>query len=148
MARNRLKSWVFLFAAGVLAMPEARATGSLACSIDDANLAFTLFASTNREHGTIVSITEATVTLKAATLTKMGREFKLEREHVIQQWWLQREMRIAINVESENGSLLLAITGQGNPTQERYSGRYSLKLSFPGGGSRTATGRLKGCSAD
>jgi hypothetical protein len=127
--------------------PGASATGDLACTIDDANLALALFASTNREHGTIVGITEGTLTLKAAPLTKLGREFKVESEHVIQQWFLQRELRIAIAVENDNGSLLLAITGQGNPTLERYSGRYSLKVSFPDGGNRTVTGRIKGCSA-
>jgi hypothetical protein len=148
VARNILKSRVFLVAACALAMPEARATGSLSCTIDDANLALVLFASTNREHGTIVGVTEGTLTLKEGALTTMGREFKLEGEHVIQQWFLQRELRIAINVENDNGSLLLAITGQGNPTQERYSGRYSLKVSSPDGGTRTATGRIKGCSAD
>jgi len=147
MGWKSLKSWVFLSAFVALGGPGASATGDLTCTIDDANLALALFASTNREHGTIVGITEGTLTLKAGALAKLGREFKLETEHVIQQWFLQRELRIAIAVANDNGSLLLAITGQGNPTQERYSGRYSLKVSFPDGGDRTATGRIKGCDA-
>ena len=147
MGWKPLKSWVFLAAFVALGGSRASATGDLVCTIDDANLALALFAGTNREHGTIVGITEGTLTLKAGALTKLGREFKLEREHVIQQWFLQRELRIAIAVGNDNGSLLLAITGQGNPTQERYSGRYSLKVSFRDGGDRTATGRIKGCDA-
>lgn len=142
-----LKLWAFLAASIALVAPKALATGDLACTIDDANLAFAMFASTNREHGTIVSVTEGTLTLKASALAKMGRDFKVEREHIVQQWFLHRELRIAINVENDSGSLLLAITGQGNRTQERYSGRYVLKLSSPDGGARTVTGRIKDCSA-
>jgi hypothetical protein len=147
MGRKALKSWAFVAAVLGLGAADARATGDLTCAIDDANLAFTLFASTNREHGTIVSVTEASLTLKAGSLSKLGREIKVEHEHIIQQWFLQREIRIAVNVESDNGSLLLAITGQGNRTQERYAGRYILKASFPDGSTRTVSGRIKGCSA-
>ena len=35
------------------------------------------------------------------------RTFKVEREHIIQQWFLQRELRIAVNIENDSGSLLL-----------------------------------------
>lgn len=145
MGRKKLKSRAFLAACIALLASEASATGNLSCEIDDGNLAFALFASTNRDHGTIVSVTEGSLTLKASALAKLGREFKVEREHIVQQWLLQRELRIAVNVENDNGSLLLAITGQGNRTQERYSGRYSLKLSFPDGSTRSVTGRIKGC---
>src|SRR5262245_5061989 len=145
MGRKNLKSQVFLAACIALTAPQAWTTGDLSCTIDDANLAFTMFASTSRDHGTIVSVAEGSLTLKASALARMGREFKVEHEHIIQQWFLQRELRIAVNVENDNGSLLLAITGQGNRTQERYSGRYSLKLSFPDGSTRSATGRIKGC---
>jgi hypothetical protein len=87
------------------------------------------------------------LTLKASPLAKVGRAFKVEHEHIIQQWFLQRELRLAINLDNDNGSLLLAITGQGNPNQEKYSGRYLLKLSFPDGSTRNLTGRIKGCNA-
>jgi hypothetical protein len=147
MGRKALKSWAVPAALLLFSGSDALATGDLTCAIDDANLAFTLFASTNRDHGTIVSVAEGSLTLKASPLAKMGREFKVEREHIIQQWFQQRELRIAINVDNDNGSLLLAITGQGNRNQEKYSGRYSLKLSFPDGGTRSVTGRIKGCDA-
>jgi hypothetical protein len=147
MGRKVLKLWAFLAASMTLVAPEASATGDLSCTINDANLAFAMFASTNREHGTIVCVTEGTLTLKASALAKMGRDFKVEREHIIQQWFLQRELRIAVNIEKDSGSLLLAITGQGNRTQERYSGRYVLKLSSPDRDARTVTGRIKDCSA-
>jgi len=148
MGWKTLKLQAFLAVCLAAGTPGAWATGDLSCEIDDANLAFSLFASTNREHGTIVSMTEASLALKASTLAKkMGRDFKIERDHVIQQWFLQRELRIAINIDNDNGSLLLAITGQGNRTQERYSGRYVLKLSYSDGSTRTVSGRIKECSA-
>jgi hypothetical protein len=147
MGWKPLKSLVFLIAFLGLGGPAAWATGDLSCAIDDANLAFTLFASTNRDHGTIVSLTEGSLTLKTAALAKTGRDFKVERDHIIQQWFLQQEPRIAVNIDNDNGSLLLAITGQGDATQERYAGRYVLKLSFPDSSTRTVTGRIKGCTA-
>ena len=109
MGRKVLKSCAFLAASMTLVAPKALATGGLACTIDDANLAFAMFASTNRDHGTIVVMTEGTLTLKANALAKMGRTFKVEREHIIQQWFQQRELRIAVNIENDSGSLLLAI---------------------------------------
>lgn len=147
MGWKALKSWVFPAAFLALGASEARATGDLTCAIDDANLAFALFASTNRDHGTIVSVAEGSMTLKANALMKMGREFKVEHEHIIQQWFLQRELRLAINMDNDNGSLLLAITGQGDRNQKKYSGRYLLKVSFPDGSTRSVTGRIKDCSA-
>ena len=142
-----LKLRLFLAGSVALGAPDALATGDLTCAIDDASLAFMMFASTNREHGTIMSLSEGSLTLKTGALAKMGREFKVEREHIIQQWLLQRELRIAINIDNDNGSLLLTITGQGNSMQERYTGRYVLKVSFPDSSTRTVTGRIKGCSA-
>jgi hypothetical protein len=68
-----LKLWAFLAASIALMAPKALATEDLACTIDDANLAFAMFASTNRDHGTIVGMTEGTLTLKANALAKMGR---------------------------------------------------------------------------
>ena len=147
MGSKGLKLRTFLAVSIALAASDALATGDLTCEIDDTSLAFTMFASTNREHGTIMSLSEASLTLKAAALAKIGREFKVEREHIIQQWLLQRELRIAVNIDNDNGSLLLTITGQGNATQERYTGRYVLKVSFPDSSTRTVTGRIKGCSA-
>ena len=147
MASKGLKLRTFLAVSIALAASDALATGDLSCEIDDASLAFTMFASTNRDHGTIMSLSEGSLTLKTGTLAKMGREFKVEREHIIQQWLLQRELRIAVNIDNDNGSLLLTITGQGNATQERYTGRYVLKLSFPDSSTRSVTGRIKGCSA-
>jgi hypothetical protein len=147
MGRKALKLWVFLAGTVALGASGAGATGDLSCAIDDGSLAFALFASTNRDHGTIVSVADGSLALKAGALAKIGRAFKIEREHIIQQWFLQRELRIAVNVENDNGSLLLAITGQGNKTQDRYAGRYLLKVSFPDGSTRTVTGRIKGCEA-
>jgi len=62
---------------GPAAIP-AGATGNLDCAIDDANLAFALSANVGREHGTIVNLLGAELTLKDAGLTKLGREFKVE----------------------------------------------------------------------
>lgn len=148
MPWKTLKLLVFLILGITGGGTVVRATGDLSCSIDDANLDFAMFASTNRDHGTIVNLVEGTLKLKTGALAKIGREFKLERDNIIQHWMLQRELRIAVNVDTDNGSLLLAITGQSNRTQERYSGRYDLKLSFPDGTTRTATGRIKSCSAE
>lgn len=147
MGWKPLKLWLFLATLAMLGATDAFATGDLTCTIDDANVGLTMFASTNREHGTIVSVTEGTLTLKSGALAKLGRELKIEREHIIQQWLLHRELRIAINLDNDNGSLLLTISGQGNATQERYSGRYALKASFADGTTRILAGRIKGCSA-
>jgi len=147
MTWKPLKMRLFLAGSVALGASDAMATGDLTCAIDDASLAFTMHASTNREHGTIMSLSEASLTLKAAALAKIGREFKVEREHIIQQWLLQRDLRIAVNIDNDNGSLLLTIAGQGNATRERYTGRYVLKVSFPDSSARTVTGRIKGCSA-
>jgi hypothetical protein len=125
----------------------ASATGDFSCEIADGNLDFAVFANTNRDHGTIQNLVEGSLTLKPNALAKIGRTFKLEREHIIQQWFLQRELRLAVNIDTDDGSLLLILTGQGNQTLERYAGRYVLKLSFPDGSTRTVTGRLKDCSA-
>ena len=72
-------------------------------------------------------------------------EMKVEQDNIMQQWFLERELRIAVSVDNEHGELLLAIIGQGKGSS--YSGRYSLKVSNAGN-SRTATGRIKGCNAD
>jgi hypothetical protein len=137
--------------AGPAAIP-AGATGNLDCTIDDANLSFELSANTGREHGTIVNLLGAELILKDAGLARLGREFKMAREHIIQQWFLLRELRIGINIDTDKGSLLLAITGQrsrSKPEQieDRYSGRYVLTASFPDGSTRRVAGRIKGCSA-
>lgn len=128
---------------------EAGATAGLTCAIDDANLAFSLFAATNREHGTIVSVTESTLQLKSKTLITVAPgfagELKVAQDHIMQQWFLERELRIAINIDNEHGELLLALIGQGKGP--RYAGRYTLKVSNAGN-SRTATGRIKGCNED
>jgi len=147
MGRKALKLWAFLAGLLVFGTSGAGASGDLSCAIDDGSLAFMLFASTNRDHGTIVSVAEGSLTLKAGAPAKIGRAFKIEREHIIQQWFLQRELRIAVNVENDNGSLLLAITGQSSRTQDRYAGRYLLKVSLSDGSARTVTGRIKGCEA-
>jgi hypothetical protein len=133
----------------VLGAEPAAATAGLTCTIDDGNLAFSLFAATNREHGSIVSVTESKLRLKSKTLIKLAPgfsgELKVEQDNIIQQWFLERELRIAINIDNEHGELLLAIIGQGKGP--RHSGRYTLKVSREGN-SRTVTGRIRGCSGD
>jgi len=61
-------------------------------------------------------------------------------------------LRIGINLNTDKGSVLLAITGQrtrSKPDQieDRYSGRYVLTASFADGGTRKLAGRIKGCSS-
>src|SRR6185312_5620613 len=109
MGWKPLKLRIFLAALAMLGASDAFATGDLTCAIDDTKVGLTLFASTNREHGTIVSVAEGTLTLKSGALAKFGRELKIELEHIIQQWLLNRELRIAINLNNDNGSLLLTI---------------------------------------
>jgi len=147
MATKLLGLLAILSVSTNLATTPAAATATLDCGIDDAHLAFSLVANTNREHGTIVNLVGGELRLKAEALSKVGREFKLAREHIIQQWFQNRELRLAINIDTANGSLLLTLTGRGNQSLERYSGRYRLKASFPDGSERRASGRIKGCSA-
>jgi hypothetical protein len=139
---------ILAFALSLAAGP-ASATAGLLCAIDDANVDFMLFAATNREHGTIVNVTEGKLRLKSKTLIKVApgfaTELKVEREHIMQQWFLERELRIAVSLDNEAGELLLAIIGQAKGAN--YSGRYLVKVSNAGN-SRTATGRIKGCSGD
>lgn len=146
MASKAIKSWAFLAAFMALGASGASATGSLSCTIDDANLALTLLANTSSQHGTIVRVYGSSLTLKSSTLAIAGRAFKIEEDHLIQQWFLNRELRIAINIDDKDGSLLLAITGQLNRDRERYSGRYHLTVSFPHSSTWTATGQIKGCA--
>ena len=105
--------------------------------IDDANVEFALFAATNREHGTIVNVTEGSLRLKSKTLLKIAPgfagELKVDRDHIIQQWFLEGELRLAVNIDNEHGELLLAIIGQLNRKLESYSGRYILTVSKPAG---------------
>lgn len=126
--------------------PGASATGTLSCTIDDANLSLSLVVNTNNQHGTIVHVQDSRLTLKSRALAVAGQTFKIEPEHIIQQWFLQRELRIAINIDDNNGSLLLAVTGQLDRNRERYSGRYHLSVSFPHNSTWTATGQIKSCS--
>lgn len=148
MRPKALKSWAFIAAFVTMGAPGASATGDLSCTIEDGNLALALFANTNREHGTIVQIHNSSLTLKTSALAAIGKQFTIEQEHIIQQWLLQRELRIAVNIDNnEKGALLLAVVGQLNPKREAYSGRYVLTVSLPDGGTRSASGRIKGCSA-
>jgi hypothetical protein len=151
MVRKALKTLAILvMAAGPGASPAA-ATGDLVCSIDDQNLDFALFASVGREHGTIVNVVEGSLTLKVAPFARLGRDLKVEQEHVIQQWFLERELRIGISLDTAAGSLLLALIGEREPdkpeqVEDTYSGRYVLTAWFPDGSTHTAAGRIKGCS--
>jgi hypothetical protein len=147
MGWKALKSWVFLAAFVALGGPGASATGDLSCTIDDANLAFTLHANTSSAHGTIVNLHNSSLTLRSSALAMAGRKFKVEPDHIIQQWFQQRELRIAVNIDNGKESLLLAIMGEVDGTQGRYSGRYVFELSLPGGSTWTTTGSIKGCSA-
>jgi hypothetical protein len=146
MASKALKSWAFLAAFTALGAPGASATGSFGCTIDDANLALTLLANTSSQHGTIVRVFGSSLTLKSRALAMAGQTFKIEDEHLIQQWFLNRELRVAIGIDDKDGSLLLTIAGQLNRDRERYSGRYQLTVSFPHGSTWTATGPIKSCS--
>lgn len=146
MGWKALKLWAFLTAFVALGGPGASATGNLSCTIDDANLALTLLANTNSQHGTIVNLHNSFLTLRSSALAMAGRKFKVEPEHIIQQWFMQRELRIAVSIENGRESLSLAIMGEVDGTQARYSGRYVLVLSFHGGSTWTAEGSIKGCS--
>ena len=151
MGRKLLKSCVFLASFLVLAAVPASATGDLICSIDNSNLGFALFAATNREHGTIVNVAEGSLRLKSKTLLKVAPgfagELKVDRENIIQQWFLEGELRLAVNIDNEHGELLLAIVGQLNRKLERYAGRYVLKVSSAGD-TRTVKGQIRSCSGE
>ena len=58
---------------------------------------------------------------------------------------MQRELRIAIDIDDNKQSMLLAIMGELDRAQERNSGRYIFVLSSPGGSAWTASGSIKGC---
>jgi hypothetical protein len=94
-------------------------------------------------------VTESKLRLKSKTLVQvapgLAGELKVAHDNIMQQWFLERDLRIAINIDNEHGELLLAIIGQAKGT--RYAGRYILKVSNAGN-SRTATGRIKGCNSD
>ena len=151
MTGNSLKTWAIRSAFLFLAVTPAAATGDFMCAVDDSNLAFTLAAATNREHGTIVNVAEGSLRLKSKTLLKISQgfagELKLDLENIIQQWFFDRELRIAVNIDNEHGELLLTLVGQANSSRQSYSGRYRLTVSNAGV-NRTVTGRVKGCSAD
>jgi hypothetical protein len=146
MGLKVLKSWAFLAVFGALGAASATATGNLSCTIDDANLAVTLLANTNSAHGTIVNVHNSHLTLKSRALAAAGKMFNIEPDHIIQQWFLERELRIAINIDGPQGELLLVIIGQPSRGREGYSGRYSLTVSFPHSSTWTARGQIKGCS--
>lgn len=89
----------------------------------------------------------SSLTLKSPALAMAGQTFKIEDEHLIQQWFLNQELRIAIGIDDNRGSLLLTIAGQSSRGRDSFSARYRLTVSFPHSSTWTATGQLKGCSA-
>jgi len=148
VAWKRMRLLAILAILPALVAGPALATASLSCSIEDANLSFSLEALSNREFGTIVGVTEGEITLKAKQVLKMGPVLKLERGHIAQHWTYERELRIGINVENDEGSLFLWVIAQADKTGERYSGRYAMRVSVSGSDSREFKGRIKGCSAE
>ena len=146
MTLKRMSLLAILAIVPALAAAPAAATATLSCTIDDANLTFSLEAPMNREFGTIFQ-SRGEIRLKAKQVQKMGPALKLEHEHLAQHWVYERELRIGINVENDEGSLFLWIVAQGDKTGERYSGRYVMRVSVSGSDSREFKGRIKGCSA-
>jgi len=149
MTVKALKTRLVLVLSLCLATASASATGGLTCTIDDANVDFTLFAATNREHGTIVNVTGSTLRLKSKALMTVApgfaKELQIAQDNIMQQWFLERELRLAVAVDNEHGELLLAVIGQAKGSN--YSGRYILTVSNAGN-SRTVKGRIKGCGTD
>jgi hypothetical protein len=150
MTLKRMSLLAILAILPAMAAAPATATGGLACSIEDANLSFTFDAPINREFGSLAGLAGGEIKLKAKQVLKMGPELTLERDHVVQYWIYERELRIGINVENDTASVFLWIIAQADKNRERYSGRYVLRVSIFDSDviGREFKGRIRGCSAD
>ncbi len=143
-----LRRFAVLLPLLVLPADPAAATATLTCDIADGNLTADLMGNVGTSDVTYIQVTNGAITLKAVRGKHDAVEFKIEGGHLIQQWALEKELRLGLQPEAKNGvSIYLAIIAQKARSKgdtEKYEGRYVLKVSSSKGASELK-GKLKSC---
>jgi len=124
----------------------ALASANVSCQINDANLAFELEAIAGRS-GPIVQVQVGTIAIKPST-ARAATQLTFDRTHIVQQWDLDDDMRLQIEVgdEKSKATVNLVIFARLNKATDKYSGRYVLKIARAGK-TQELKGRIKECEA-
>ena len=127
---------------------SAHATANVSCLIDDRNVRFELEAIAGSA-GPIVQVHRGTLRIKpVSAATASPPEIAFKREHIIQQWALGDELRLQIEItdDASGQTVNLVISGRLDKKQDKYFGRYVLRISRAGT-SMKLHGRIKECEA-
>jgi hypothetical protein len=141
------RAWLCIVAWVMMTAP-ALATANVSCLIDDAFLKFEMEAIAGRT-GPITQVQVGQIQIKPAAAVKLvSPQITFDRTHIIQQWDLDDEMRLQIEVgdDAAKENVNLVILARLDKTQDKYSGRYVLKISRAGE-TKELKGRIKGCEA-
>jgi hypothetical protein len=126
----------------------ALATANVSCLIDDAFLGFELEAIAGRA-GPITQVQVGKFRIKPAAAVKLlSPQISFDRTHIIQQWSLDDEMRLQIEVgdDASRENVNLVIFARHDQRRDKYSGRYVLKITRAGN-TKELKGRIKECEA-
>jgi hypothetical protein len=135
-------------AAWLMSAAPALASANVSCSIDDRVMALEFEAIAGRT-SPINQVHSGIITVKPAAGLKLGSpQVKFGFEQIVQQWMLDSEMRLQIEVNDDTArvSLNLVIVGSLNRRQEKYFGRYVLTVT-QNGEPKAFKGRIKECIA-
>ena len=143
-----MRALACVVASWMMGAASAHATANVSCLIDYRNVRFELAAIAGST-GPIIQVHSGTLRIKPAPdAMAASPESAFKREHIIQQWMLGDELRLQIEIadEASGQNVNLVIFGRLDQKQDKYFGRYVLRISRAGA-SRELHGRIKQCEA-